>query len=103
MGLVTLEVAKDHLHPPGDIDDAKILRQIEEASQAVLEHIKLADDAYQNSAGEPTEDVPPKVRAAVLMVLGSLYDNADGMAPDKDPISPAVESLLRSRRTPTLA
>jgi hypothetical protein len=103
MGLVTLEVAKEHLKPPGDIDDDRIERQIEEASQIVLDHIKLPSDAYQSSSGAPTEDVPPQVRAAVLLVLGALYDNADGQNPDKDPISPAVISLLRSRRTPTLA
>lgn len=103
MGLVTLDTAKEHLHPPGDVDDARIERLIEEATGFVLDYIKAAPDAYQSSSGEPADDVPPQVRSAVLLVLGSLYDNADGQNPDKDPLSPAVISLLRSKRTPTLA
>lgn len=104
MGIVTLEVAKEHLKPPGDIDDVRIERLIDEASAIVLEHIKLSVDAYHDSSGELLEqNVPPTVRAAVLLVLGSLYDNADGQDPDKNPLSPAVIALLCGRRTPTLA
>ena len=104
MGLVTLETAKEHLKPPGDIDDARIERLIEEASALVLLYVKLPFDAYQNTTGEPSIlDVPPILRSAVLLVIGSLYDNADGQDPDKDPLSPAVKSLLHSIRVPTLA
>lgn len=101
MGLVTLDVAKEHLRPPGDIDDTRIVRMIEEASTIVLEYIKMEPDAFQTTDGDPGEGmVPPTVRAAMLLVLGILYDNADG---SKDPLSPAVKSLLHSRRVPTLA
>jgi hypothetical protein len=117
MGLVTLEVAKEHLKPPGDVDDARITRLIEEASILVLEYIKEPFTAYQDTDGQPIdylvyedtagvmveEGVPPPVRSAVLLVIGSLYDNADGQNPDKDPLSLAVKSLLHARRLPTLA
>jgi hypothetical protein len=100
MGLVTLEVAKDHLKPPGDIDDVRIERLIDEASAVVLQHLKLEFDAYQNTDGSPDPLlVPPNVRAAMLLVLGTLYDNADAAA---DPLSAGVKALLHSRRTPTL-
>lgn len=104
LALVSLCVAKEHLRPAGDIDDVRIQRLIEEASALVLDYVKLPADAYHTTAGELIEaDVPPVVRAAVLLVLGALYDNADGQNPDKQPLSDAVKALLHSRRVPTLA
>lgn len=104
MGLVTLEMAKDHLKPPGNVDDDRISKIIGQATGIILDHLKLPFDAYQSSDGEPIEgEVPGAVEAATLLVIGALYDNADGQDPDKDPLSPAVLSLLRPRRTPTLA
>lgn len=103
MGLMTLDEAKEHLNPPGDIDDNKIERQIIEATVIVLRHCKLPLDSYQSTAGDPNTDVPPDLRAAALLVLGSLYDNADGQSPDKEPLSPAVKALLMPWRKPTLA
>lgn len=103
MGLVTLDVAKQHLRPPGTIDDQRIERLIEEASHIVLNYIKAPIDAYQSTAGDPLDSVPPTVRSACLLVLGALYDNADGQNADKEPISPAVKSLLTFYRVPTLA
>lgn len=100
MGLVTLEIAKEHLKPPGDIDDVKIERLIEEASVIVLDYIKLESDAYQNTDGTPDGTVPPPVRAAMLLVLDVLYEVSDGSV---DPLTPAVKSLLHTRRVPTLA
>lgn len=101
MGLVTIDVAKEHLKPPGTVDDVRIGRLIEEASAIVLDYIKLESDAYQDTDGNPIDDeLPPAVRSACLLVLGALYDNADGT---KDILSPAVKALLRSRRDPTLA
>lgn len=104
LGLVTLEVAREHLKPPGTIDDVRIQRLIEEASALVLDYIKLPADSYHSTGGElQADDVPPVVRSAVLLVLGALYDNADGQDPDKQPLSDAVKALLHSRRVPTLA
>lgn len=104
MGLVTLATARQHLKPPGTVDDARITRLIEEASMIVLEYIKQPYDAFQADDGGPIdESLPGPVRAACLMVLGALYDNADGQNPDKNPISPAVQSLLKFYRVPTIA
>lgn len=103
MGLVTLQEAKDHLKPPGSIDDARILRIIKQATVIVLKYCKLELDAYQDSNLEPTAEVPGDLTAATLLVIGSLYDNADGQNADKDPLSPAVKSLLHDTRKPTLA
>jgi len=104
MRLVPLCVAREHLRPPGEIDDARIYRLIDEASAIVLDYLKLPDDAYHDSAGTLVEaDMPPAVRSATLLVLGALYDNADGQNPDKQPLSDAVKALLHSRRVPTLA
>ena len=103
MGIVTLDAAKRHLKPPGSIDDTRIEEIIEQATAIVLEHIKLPTDAYQSSAGDPTSEVPKNVAAATLLVIGALYDNADGQDPDKNPLSPAVLALLHGKRKPTLA
>lgn len=104
MRLVSLCVAREHLRPPGEVDDVRIYRMIEEASAIVLDYLKLPFDAYHDSAGELVPElVPPAVRAATLLVLGALYDNADGQNPDKQPLSDAVKALLHSRRVPTLA
>lgn len=102
--LLTLDVAKEHLKPPGDIDDTRIQRLIIEASEIVLDYLKLPFDSYQNSDGTVNDSIlPGAVRSATLLVLGSLYDNADGQNPDKQALSEAVKSLLHSRRVPTLA
>lgn len=102
--IVSLQEAKDHLKPPGDIDDERIERLMRAASMVVLDHIKQDYDAYNDTSGNLDETlVPDSVREATLLVLGALYDNADGQDPDKIPISEAVCVLLRPRRTPTLA
>lgn len=104
LAIITLEVAKQHLRPPGTIDDARIERMMDEASAIVLDYIKLPYDSYHDTNGELVEeDVPPPVRAATLLVLGALYDNADGQNPDKQPLSDAAKALLHTRRVPTLA
>lgn len=104
MSIITMEAAKRHLRPPGDIDDVRIQDLMEQASMIVLEYIKLPFDAYLDTTGVLHEDdVPPTVRAATLLVLGALYDNADGQDADKMPLSEAVKALLHGRRVPTLA
>lgn len=103
MGLVTLSQAKAHLKPPGDFDDSRIEDLIRDASEIVCDYLKVTSDYFQSTVGNPNQDVPGAVRAATLLVLGALYDNADGQDPDKEPLSPAVKALLHSRRTPTLA
>lgn len=102
MGLVTLDVAKEHLRPPGNADDGRIERLINQASGIVLDYLKLDSDAYMNTSGTPEETVPYAVEAAVLLVLGALYDNTDGQDKDKQPLSDAVKALLHTRRTPTV-
>jgi len=104
MGLVTLEAAKRHLKPPGTVDDTRITDIIAQATSIVLEYIKKPEGEYQNAEGAPIAQlVPPNVQAACLLVIGSLYDNADGQNKDKDPLSPAVKSLLHARRMPSIA
>lgn len=103
MGLVTLAEARAHLKPAGTIDDTKIEAQIEEATAIVLDYIKLPYDSYQDTDGGPDEaalTAAPQLRSATLLVLGTLYDNADGT---KEPLSTAVKAILHSRRDPTLA
>jgi hypothetical protein len=104
MGIVTLAAAKRHLRPPGTIDDVRIEEIIEQATVIVLRYIKAPLTSYQTSDGEPIEAlVPPDVKAACLLVIGALYDNADGQDATKQPLSESVKALLHALRVPTLA
>ena len=104
MGLVTLDTAREHLNVTHSDDDLKITRMIDDATDIILDYLGLDAGTYQTTALEPDDDsLPPRVRAATLLVLGSLYDNADGQNPDKPPLSEAVKDLLRRSRDPALA
>ena len=104
MSLVTLEQAKDHLHieQSNTDSDSQVELQIESASAIVLDYLKVAEDNWQDSNGLPV-DVPAVIRAATLLVLGSLFENRDGSDKEAVPISTAVENLLRRYRDPALA
>lgn len=102
MALITIEEALDQLRivradPDSGPDDTPdlidIARKMDEASDIVLDWVTDDDKSYW------TEDTAPgRVKAAVKLVLGALYDGE----PD-DPLSPAVKNILRRLRRPTLA
>lgn len=95
MRLVTLEDARDHLRIDDHDQDGFLLVQLTNAESAVVDYLKSrADDTWT------TETVPGHVRASVLLALAVLWENREG---DVDPITPAVESLLRRSRDPALA
>lgn len=56
-------------------------------------------DDWIDTSGHPLA-VPGSVQAATKLVLGVLYKDREGA---QDPISPAVESLLRRYRDPAMA
>lgn len=63
-------------------------------------------DQWVDTSGQPIFDtsgassVPGQVQAATKLVIGVLYADREGQT---DPISPAVESLLRRFRDPAVA
>lgn len=99
VALVTLEAAKEHLRIDADDQNDEVTDRINDASDIVIDYLKRPDHGWTD------ETVPGQVRASVLLVLGALWVNRDGVgdAVDLDPISPAVVSLLRRMRDPALA
>lgn len=98
--LVTLEVAKAHLRVDDDSEDTFVALKITDASDIVIDYLKRPDHDWDD------ETVPGPVRAAVLLVLGTLWADREGSgdgASERDPISPAVVSLLVRMRAPALA
>lgn len=99
-GLVSMDRAKAHLRIDGDDQDEELSLKITDASDTVIDYLKRPDHGWDAA------DAPGQVQAAVLLVLGALWSQREGVgqnAEDLDPISPAVVSLLRRMRDPALA
>lgn len=100
VALATLKAAKDHLHIDGESDDDAVALKLSDASDIVIDYLKRPDHGWTD------QTVPGQVRASVLLVLGTLWADREGsgeQATDRDPISPAVVSLLRRMRDPAIA
>lgn len=75
-----------------------ILDKIDQATDAVLRYLKVSDPSYY--------EAPPAVKAAIILVVGSLLDDSkadliSGLGTG-DPKN-AVVALLYSLRSPTVA
>lgn len=120
--LLTLEQGKRHLQidvyegdssdgdPEAGIHDVEVMEKIEEASEAVLAHLKSADfldsdgNVDENSDGSP--DIPANVRAAAKLMLGYLWEHRDEDAEkayQNGNLPQGVQALLSPLRVPTLA
>lgn len=117
MKLITLEQANDHLrldlvgdgNSPddysGDPRAAEVGRKIDEATDIVLNYI----DSYIQRES-PTWDastVPPGIRAAILLVLGWIWehrgDDETDQAQADGYLTKPVTSLLHRYRDPAMA
>ena len=90
--LVTLDEAKADLRIDDDASDADVTLKVKIATGIVLEHIKVEAPDWDD------ETVPGSVKAAILLVTRSLFDDETA-----DPLSPIVRILLTGRRDPTIA
>lgn len=85
----------------GDPRESDILLKIDQATDIVLDYIKAAYSCWT------PENAPPRVTAAVMLIIKSLYDDAatakmlSGLACSD--VSNPVVGLLYSLRDPTLA
>jgi hypothetical protein len=98
--LVSLDRAKAHLHIDWNDQDEELAAKVTDASDTVVDYLKRPDHGWDETTA------PGQVQAAVLLVLGALWSQREGVgqnAADLDPISPAVASLLRRMRDPALA
>jgi hypothetical protein len=115
MRLVTIDEASAHLRRDTDDDNGDLLLKIEAASEMVMDYIGEQD--WTDSAGEPYEDtagngvdVPHRVRAATLMLIGYLYRERDASMEHAVPtqwgfgfLPLGVTALLYPLRKPTVA
>lgn len=97
MALVSIDAARRQLNlTEDDMADADIAANVadkaEDATAIVIDYLKQPDNGWT------VETVPFVVRAAILLVLGALYEGREG----GDPISDAVRSLLQRLRDPAL-
>jgi len=98
--LVTLSEAKAHLRIADDDQDTTLEERAADATAIVMDYLKRSPTEW--TAGT----VPGPVRAAIFLVLGTLWRFRTGAgegAADQDPLSPAVRSLLARHRDPALA
>ncbi len=97
--LITLAQAKQQLVIENETTerDSELLLKMEEANDAVINYLKSRADPSWTS-----NTVPPRIRAAILLVLTNLWTHRgdDDMS---DPISSAVASVLMRDRDPAAA
>jgi hypothetical protein len=72
--LVTLEAVKEHLRITTDAEDDDLQRKILQASTVIVDYLKYPE----GSADWNTTTCPPIVQAAVLFVVGDLYNQREG-------------------------
>ena len=95
--LVDIDTAKRHLRRDDNYDDERIALLIDQASEIMIDYLKLPEGTYQATDGSP-DDVPRMVEAATLLVIESMYDR-----PEVDPLTEAVRSILHRSRDPAIA
>lgn len=95
--LVTTEEARRHLHLTStdwaDADTvADVTAKAEAATEMVVDYIKQPDHVWTDA------DAPFLIKAAILLVLGDLFENRETAT-----ISDAVKNILHRYRDPALA
>lgn len=96
--LVTLLQCKKHLHVEDDLHDVEITLKRDQATATIVD--------YLESRADPTwtdQTVPGQVSAAILLLLGNLYEHrGDDMQAD-EACWQAITRLLVRSRDPALA
>ncbi len=109
LNLVTFRQAKVQVNVDHDLDDDIINGMRTRASGAVIDYCKIDVDEtafdWVDLFGEPIADnVPPEVSAAVLLMIGAMYENRDGdVFRSPQPLSQPVMDLLWRHRDPAMA
>lgn len=92
--LVTTEEAKKRLRIDSADDDALVAELVSEATDIIVDYLKKPDHDWT------AETVPFRVKAAILLVTGSLYENRDA---DEEVLTANVRALIHRDRDPALA
>jgi hypothetical protein len=94
VALVSLAEAKAQLSILANDEDATILLDAEMATDIVMGYIKKDLDEL----GWTSENVPFRIKAAVILVLRALFFSDEG-----EPLSAAARALLHRDRDPAVA
>jgi len=92
--LVTVAEAKSRLRIDFADDDTMLAGLLAEATDHVITYLKKPDHGWTEST------VPARIKTAILLVTGAIYENRDG---SNDVLPSSVRSLLRRDRDPALA
>lgn len=93
MAVVTLDEAKAHLRIDHDAEDELIGTYLAAATQSAADFIHRPIP-WTDGEGAPVE-VPAPVKAAILLILGDLYEHREGRFVGTTPVdNPAVQMLL---------
>ncbi|WP_312723978.1 head-tail connector protein [Stutzerimonas kunmingensis] len=76
MAVLTLEEIKAHLRVDGSAEDAQLLAISEAAQDYATQYLGRSAIPWNDDAGNPVP-VPASVRAAILLVVGDLYENRE--------------------------
>ena len=100
--LVTLVTAKAHLRitlPPGDPVDADVQLKLDQAEAIILDYLaERADPGWVSP-----ETAPKDVTAAILLMLGRLYEHRGDLEEADADLWLAIERLLMRRRNAAIA
>lgn len=92
--LVTLDEVKQRLRLDFDDEDSDVTAMAEEATDIVVGYIKQPDHEWTD------ETAPLRIKAAILLVVGRLYEDREGK---EAVLTDAVRALLHRDRDPALA
>ena len=97
--LVSLDVAKTHLHVTDPTRDAEVQSKLEQASDAILKYIDVrADPSWDETT------TPPVVQAAVLELVALFWRDRGDTDDDSDAKTwRHIETLLKQTRDPAMA
>lgn len=105
--LVSIAEVKGMLKFETDDDDARLSLMIGAASLNVLRFIKSTGDEYRDSNGDIVlGNVEDDIKLATVLLVSIVYQYSDGDTDklfESDRLPAQVESVLQSRREPTLA
>lgn len=76
MAVLTLDEIKAHLRLDGNEEDALLLAISEAAQDYATQYLGRSAIPWNDDAGNPVP-VPASVRAAILLVVGDLYENRE--------------------------
>lgn len=88
---VTLAEAKLHLRVINNLENSLIQLYLDAAEAWVADYI---DDPIPGASNSPPDPAPTNIKAAILLVVGDLYENREGASEKEIKKNPAVERLL---------